>query len=178
MSDVRCRACGAVVAPNASWCSLCYADLRQPVASPASATPASEPPAPGVVAAAARAEIAVAPTAAAAMRATVTAVAADVLDAATPLPVDADRPVDAAKVAPTWPCPRCGAKVAMDLDACDSCGAGFLSGASATSRSVALPVVGDLTRMSSGQRMLVAIGVAIGICVLLVLLAEVFGHVL
>lgn len=178
MSDVRCRACGAVVAPNASWCSLCYADLRHPVAQPAAATPVSEQPAPGVVAAAARAEIAVAPTAAAAMRATVTAAAADVLDAATPLTVDADQPAEGAKAVATWPCPRCGGMVAMDLDACDSCGAGFLSGASASSHSMALPVVGDLTRMSSGQRLFVALGVAIGLCVLLVLLAEVFGHVL
>jgi ribosomal protein L40E len=174
VSDVSCRACGAALAPNATWCSLCYADLRHPIETPVASAPAVTHAA---VSAAAKAEIPIAPTAAAAMRATVTAASADVLDAATPLPTD-DHPLHVAAPAPTWPCPRCGARVSMELDSCDSCGAGFLAETSSTSVSMKLPVVGDLNRLSKGQRLVVAIGFAVVMMVLFVLLAEIGGHIL
>ena len=104
-----------------------------------------------------------------------TAASADVLDAATPLPIDPTD--DAAPVVPTWPCPSCGAQVAMDLDACESCGAGFLAGASSTAVSVKLPVVGDVNRLSKGQRLVMAAAIAVALMLAFVLLAEVGGHI-
>jgi hypothetical protein len=80
--------------------------------------------------------------------------------------------------APTWPCTRCGAKVSFDLDACPDCGAGFLAGAASSAISVKLPVVGDLSRMSKGQRLMMAAGFAVVLMVFLLLLAEVGGHLL
>jgi ribosomal protein L40E len=182
VSDVRCRACGAALAPNATWCSLCFTDLRRP-AEPAAAQATGAAPVPVAstagVAAAARAEIAVAPTAAAAMRATVTAASADVLDATTPLPTEPPSAGAApAAATPTWPCTRCGAKVSLDLDACPECGAGFLAGAASSTVSMKLPVVGDVSRMSKGQRLMMAAGFAVVLMLLLLLLAEVGGHIL
>jgi hypothetical protein len=128
------------------------------------------------VSAAAKAEIPLAPTAAAAMRATVTAATADVLDASTSLPTD-EQPLHVAAPAPTWPCPQCDARVSMELDACGSCGAGFLAETSSTSVSMKLPVVGDVSRMSKGQRLMMAIGFAIALMLAFVLLAEVGGRI-
>jgi hypothetical protein len=113
------------------------------------------------------------------MRATVTAASADVLDAATPLPTDpgaVEAPAQAP--APTWPCTRCSAKVSFDLDACPECGAGFLAGAASSAVSVKLPVVGDMSRLSKGQRMIIAAGFAGVLMLVLLLLAEVGGHLL
>jgi predicted RNA-binding Zn-ribbon protein involved in translation (DUF1610 family) len=76
----------------------------------------------------------------------------------------------------TWPCPRCGEQVAISLDSCQSCGAGFLSGAS-TAMSARLPVVGDMAKMSQGQRLLVAAGISAALIVVLVVVAFVIGHV-
>jgi hypothetical protein len=33
-SDLRCPQCSAHISPDAGWCTLCYADLRPPVAPP------------------------------------------------------------------------------------------------------------------------------------------------
>jgi hypothetical protein len=77
--------------------------------------------------------------------------------------------------AATWPCPRCGAKVALSLDACSECGAGFLSGATATA-AARLPLVGDMGKMSQGQRLLVGVGISVVLMTLFVLLAAIGGH--
>lgn len=159
------------MAPNAAWCSLCYADLRHP-AEPAK----EEAPSYAAVAAAARQEIPVAPTAAAAMRATVVAATADVLDAATPLPGVVSDEAGSEKP-PTWPCPRCGARVAMALDACNECGTGFLSGATA-GMSMKLPMVGDVSKLSSSQRLVFGLAVAVAVTLLLVLIGEIGGHII
>jgi uncharacterized membrane protein YvbJ len=77
----------------------------------------------------------------------------------------------------TWPCPRCGEKVAIDIDECPSCGAGFLSGAT-QSISTKLPVVGDVTAMTPGQRWLVAMGISAALVVVLVVVLFLVGSVL
>jgi hypothetical protein len=168
------------VPANAAWCSLCFADLRAPVAAPVRE--------PAVVAATASLPLA-----------TVDQVAAD---SATPaahphVPTHAAQPAGAAPVeepdplaaleaaavqaanpaapSPTWPCPQCGAKVAMDMDFCNECGAGFLSGV-ADGASVRLPVVGEVKTMSSSQRLMMGVMVAVALMAVIVALAFIGGH--
>lgn len=87
------------------------------------------------------------------------------------------RPPAGPKPDPTWPCPQCGAAVPIELDMCNSCGAAFLSGA-AGKVAVKLPMVGDVTRMSSSQRLFMALGVGFGLMVILIALLFLGGHVL
>jgi hypothetical protein len=81
------------------------------------------------------------------------------------------RPTDTA----SWPCPHCRAWVAMSLDSCPDCGAGFLSGATETV-GTRLPLVGDMSTFSAGQRLLIGAGISIVLMVIFVVLAEVGGH--
>jgi hypothetical protein len=76
----------------------------------------------------------------------------------------------------TWPCPRCGERVALSMDVCESCGAGFLAGVS-TKVSARVPLIGDMTQLSSGQRWLVAMGFSVALIVVFVLLAFIVGEV-
>jgi hypothetical protein len=63
----------------------------------------------------------------------------------------------------------------MALDACSSCGAGFLAGA-VSSKPVRLPVVGDVSKMSTAQRLAMGIGIGLAVMVVLVGLAFVGGQ--
>jgi uncharacterized OB-fold protein len=190
MSDGRCRACGAAVAPNASWCSLCFADLRPPAAEPArepatvAAAPA-QPATPTQPLSAAQPVTAAQPVAqpvqqpaAGAVAVTPAAVDGETEPGAVEPGVDID-PADplglTEKPQPTWPCPRCGHAVDIELDACDMCGTAFLAGAAAA-QPVRLPGVGDVNSMSSSQRLLFACGIALAVTVVLVLLAFIGGH--
>lgn len=77
---------------------------------------------------------------------------------------------------PTWPCTTCGASNAITNDACVACGAGFLAGLRESEGPLLeLPGVGDLTRMSRGQRMLVAFGVVLAVVALVALLGLLFS---
>ena len=151
----RCPHCRASVRPGAPWCTLCHADLRPP--------PAPEP-----------VPVAVLPPAFA---------AAPALD---PLTAPALDPLTAPAAAlglpprpgsePTWPCSSCGAANPIAADACASCGAGFLAGLRDTEGPLLeLPGVGDLTRMSRGQRLGIAFGVVAAFIALTALLSLVFG---
>lgn len=64
----------------------------------------------------------------------------------------------------------------MSLDECPDCGAGFLSGAS-IAPAANLPLVGDMRRMSQGQRLLVGAVISVALMALFVLLAEIGGHI-
>jgi hypothetical protein len=71
----------------------------------------------------------------------------------------------------TWPCTTCGARNDLAANACSACGAGFLAGLrDSEGPLLELPGVGDLTRMSRGQRMLVAFGVVLAVVALVALL--------
>lgn len=155
MSDVRCRACGAAVPAAAEWCSLCFADLRQPapVREPVS-VPASVPGAPPAVAEAA------------ALASPTAAVASAAVSLPSPRSTVATPVGDKAR----WPCPRCSELVALSLDACETCGAGFLAGAT-TAALARLPVIGDVGQLTSSQRLLFAGAVAFAVTVVLLLLA-------
>ena len=140
----RCPHCRASVRPGAPWCTLCHADLR----------PA--PPAPEPVA------LTVPPTAA------YTLPALDPLTAPpAALGLDEARAAEA-----TWPCATCGATNPLTADACAACGAGFLAGLrEAEGPLLELPGVGDLTRLSRGQRVAVAFGVVLAVLALVALLS-------
>lgn len=76
----------------------------------------------------------------------------------------------------TWPCTRCGSDVPMSEDMCPACGAGFLEGAH-NSQSVKVPLVGDVGKLNSGQKLL--LGVSVGTVIILVIVAMLFigGHI-
>jgi hypothetical protein len=82
-----------------------------------------------------------------------------------------------ARVQPAgWPCLGCGSIVPMDDDTCTGCGRPFLASDSALS--LALPVVGDISRMDRGQRIVVTIVAALLVMGLFVALAFVAGSIL
>lgn len=64
----------------------------------------------------------------------------------------------------------------MSLDACPDCGAGFLAGATETPGSH-LPLVGDMRRITQGQRMFVAAAIAVILMIGFLLVAEIVGHI-
>jgi hypothetical protein len=71
-----------------------------------------------------------------------------------------------------WPCSGCGAVTAVELDACAACGTGFLAGLRRDEAPLlVLPGVGDVTRLSRGQRL----GLAAGVVLLVVLLVALLG---
>jgi ribosomal protein L37E len=175
VSDVRCRACGAAVPAGADWCSLCFADLREPA-------PVREPvsvAAESVAEAALPAPLPAAPPRPAANLLDVAprhAAEPDDSDETAAGAVGADAAGPAANQA-TWPCQRCGEQVPMALDTCSACGAGFLSAASTTIE-MRLPVVGDVGRLSRTQRLLAGLGISLLVMLVLVLLATLGGHLL
>ena len=144
----RCPHCRASVRPGAPWCTLCHADLRpapEPVAEPVAAAPA--PLAPVVR-------------------------ALDPLTAPAPALGLPPKPGDE----PTWPCATCGAANPIAANACTSCGAGFLAGLRESEAPLLeLPGVGDLTKMSRGQRLGIAFGVVLAFVALTALLGLIFG---
>ena len=74
-----------------------------------------------------------------------------------------------------WPCQVCGELVGMELTTCPSCGGAFMGGV-AGSIPVQLPVVGDITSLSTGARIAFMAG---GACVLTMAIFVVFvilGH--
>lgn len=99
-----------------------------------------------------------------------------------PEPVAVARPVDpaSAPAAPRglggWPCSGCGAVNAVELDACAACGTGFLAGLRREEPPLlVLPGVGDVTRLSRGQRLGLAGAVVLVIVLLVALLSVLTG---
>lgn len=152
-TPLRCPACSASVRPGAPWCTQCYAELRSEPAAPASpALPAAPSAAPSLSPAL---PAALAPTSAA------------------PQPVPAQRLLPGDE--PAWPCASCSTSNPITLDACATCGAGFLAALKATEEPLlVLPVVGDLAALSRAQRL----GLAAGVVVLVVLLTALLGLLL
>jgi hypothetical protein len=65
----------------------------------------------------------------------------------------------------------------MSLDYCNSCGAGFLAGAS-DGNTVRVPLFGEVSKISSGQKLGLGIGVALGLMLVIVVLATIGGKLL
>lgn len=146
-AGTRCPQCRAVVRPGAPWCTQCYADLRP--------APAPEPP----------------PALAIPATASYGAPALDPLTA----PASA-RGLPEKTAQPTWPCATCGATNVLTSSACSACGAGFLAGLRESEGPLLeLPGIGDLTRLSRGQRMALAFAVVLAVVALTALLGLLFG---
>lgn len=132
MTTDQCPACNAAVTASAQWCTLCYADLRAP--EPVSAhVSAAVPAAASTPASPASPVLALDP----------------ILDP----PVSKAPPVARAE-AQGWPCLSCGALVPLADNACSQCGRPFLP--TDEMPSLALPGIGDVSRMDRGQRIMVA----------------------
>ena len=90
-------------------------------------------------------------------------------------PVAVAAPV--ARVQPVgWPCLGCGATVPMADDACPGCGRPFLP--SDAMPSIALPVVGDISRLDRAQRIVVTIVAALLAVGVFIVLAFIAGSIL
>jgi hypothetical protein len=150
----RCPACNAAVPADAPWCTLCYAVLRVPETVPAAAATVETTPAPVA-------------------RPTLqTPLAPDpILDA----PISQAAPV-ARLAAQGWPCLGCGALVPLADNACSQCGRPFLP--TDEMPSLALPGVGDLSRMERGQKIVVSVVLGLVVTGLLVAVAFIAGSVL
>ncbi|MCW2543383.1 MAG: hypothetical protein JWM40_935 [Frankiales bacterium] len=154
-----CPACGAALRPGSPWCTLCYADLRTP-----EERPVAEPPPPPAV-----------PAGDPLTQPLIDFLPSSVLPPAprapesplsplspltTPSPLDDPVP----DVGPTWPCSACGTSNPIAAAKCGACGAAFLATVALESRAaLVLPVVGDLTRMSRSQRLLVAMTLVVAL---------------
>jgi hypothetical protein len=162
VTSPRCPACGASVAENAPWCTLCYADLRAPVAAPEPAAVAEPPAAVAAPAPAPAPQVAAAPS------------AVDLLDR----PSEA-APTVAPRAAAGWPCPSCSATVPLEEDRCPSCLTAFLAGADPVAP-VDLPLVGPIRPLSvsKSSRVWLMLGGTMVVCVVLTALLALVGLLL
>ena len=146
-----CPSCGAALRPGSPWCTLCYTDLRPP---PPPEPAAEPPPLPSAVP----------------RTATYGAAASDPLTA--PLvELLPEQPAQAPSDTVTWPCTDCGTPNPLVASSCATCGSGFLAAVAGQGKpSLVLPVIGDLGRLSRGQRMGAAFGAVAAVLVPLALL--------
>lgn len=162
-----CPSCGASLRADAPWCTLCYVDLRPkaalatpvPTVVPATATygaPAGDPLTQPLLA-----FLPPVPTQVPAPAQVTPAVVAVVVAVAGQVPV-------------TWPCVQCGAANSMTLMACTDCGIDFLAAErSGNTPMLVLPIVGDIGKLSRGQRIglaFAAVGVVLAPLALITLL--------
>lgn len=173
MTTDRCPRCAAALPARAQWCTLCFADLRPPAAAtpePPAAAPAPAPPVDDAAAGGAAPSVEAAAAPAAVFRRLPPApVPGSVALAPDPI---LDAPLE--RPAPTWPCVQCGTVVPLDDELCPNCGARFLGGSDTPA--IALPMVGDVTRMSTGVKYAFAGVAAVAVFGVLVLLMVVLGH--
>ncbi len=164
----RCPGCASAVRPGSPWCTLCFTDLR----------PASQAP-----------ELAVSELSELAMSGAQPA--AQLLDghdrggdvssfdfSAATLAADSasdDSPDNsvAGSSAASWPCMRCGERVAIDLSACSACGAGFMDAGPR-------PATSGLGRLGSGPidkktQFMIMVGGAGLLCAVILILMVIFG---
>jgi hypothetical protein len=177
VSDTRCPRCGAVLPQNAQWCSLCYFDLRAPVAPPEPPPPPVPPPPvqPPLVQQQPAVPVQQQPTPFTA--APMLQVTGAPLPAAAPTVEQPAAPTNPQAMAePTWPCPKCGNSVLMSLDHCTVCGAGFL--ADAADSSIKVPVFGDVGKLTSGRKAMLGVLVTVALIVFLIVIATIGGKLL
>jgi hypothetical protein len=163
-----CPRCGAGVRADAPWCTQCFLNLRTPAPEPVTALePTPVAPVGPVVPAQPLAPVPppAGPSAYAAV---------DGLDPLT-APLHALLGEPAPPAARSWPCTACGTANGFDLDACASCGQGFLAGLSDPGSSLVLPGVGDLAAMSKGKRLGLAFAVALAFMALVAMIGLLLG---
>jgi hypothetical protein len=189
VDGARCTGCGAALAPDAPWCSLCFTARPQPAPPVTVAAPTSRAQVPAGAAAGApgggaaglypqitserlgRHARPVPPD---------TAGAPDEQQPRQLVQLDAD-PERAAGAAlspsdepqPTWPCHTCGAQVPLAADRCPDCGGGFLGGVELPRMS--LPLIGDVTKRSKGATYAYAGGAGLLLSLIVVGIVVVLG---
>jgi hypothetical protein len=170
VTTARCPACGASVALGAPWCTLCYADLRPaPKAAPA--------PVPEMVP-----EMVPASASAAPLVDALGIIPPPPLPAAAPLPPDPhlDAPItkaaDIRLAPPGWPCRNCNVVVPMSEDNCPQCHTPFLVPEDVVE--ISLPVVGNVRRLDTKMRTILGLAGALGIMVVLLIVAFIAGAIL
>jgi len=170
VTTARCPACGASVALGAPWCTLCYADLR----------PKPEPaPVPEPAAAPAPVPVAVGAPAAGPIVDALGVIPPEPLPAGSPLTPDPhlDAPVakaaDIRLAAPGWPCRHCGTVVDMAEDNCPQCHTPFLAAEDFVD--LTLPGVGNVRRLDTKTRTFLGLAGALGVTIVLVVLAFIGG---
>jgi hypothetical protein len=75
-----------------------------------------------------------------------------------------------------WPCARCGIDVPLSEDSCPACGAGFLEGVGSGGM-MSVPLLGDVRRATSSQKLMFGLAIAVGILLGLLLLFTLGGMV-
>jgi hypothetical protein len=142
-----CPSCGAALRLDAGWCGQCYHDLRP---APVVEAPAPPPSAPVTATPAARFGVpAVDP---------LTQPLIDFLPPAAPVtgpsaPQPAQpSPAAASRALPTWTCQVCQSSNVITELRCGTCGGSFL-GSDGDQPLLVLPGVGDVTKLSRGQRL-------------------------
>jgi hypothetical protein len=169
VTTARCPACGASVLDGAPWCTLCYADLRAPAATPApepaAQAPVAQQPAPGPAPLTSPAPAALPGT------------GVDLLDPALDAPVAAA--THTAFGPATWPCTACGAAVELEHDACPVCTTPFLAGADPAA-AVDIPLVGSLRPLTAtkSSRVWLMIGGTVAVSVVLTVVLSLIGLLL
>lgn len=168
MTTARCPACGASVALGAPWCTLCYADLR-PKPEPASA-PAPQPE-----------PVSVGGGPSAPMVDALGVIPPAPMPAGTVLTPDPhlDAPVmkasDIKLAEPGWPCRHCGSVVSMAEDNCPQCHTPFLVPEDFVE--VTLPGVGNVRKLDTKMRTILGLVGALGVMLVLVVLAFIGGAI-
>ena len=171
----RCPRCAGAVRPGAPWCTQCHLPLegrghaaqhpaaQAPGGGPGQVAPAGQHPAPTPYEGAGQAVQA--------------ALHRPVLSDL-PGPVTPPDPAGPPEHGGGWPCSACGRDNPWEAALCAGCGTPFLGGAGAELPRVALPGVGDLSRLGRGQRAALVTAVLLLGVVLLVLLSAVGGALL
>ncbi|HWC35709.1 MAG TPA: hypothetical protein VG650_12900 [Mycobacteriales bacterium] len=90
-------------------------------------------------------------------------------------PADPEAPYDPAAAA-KWPCPRCGEEVPIAEDHCPVCGAAFLEPVRAD-KAIRVPGFGDVSKMSTGQKVMFGAAIAVSLTLILVVLATIGGAI-
>ena len=155
-----CPSCGAALRPGAPWCTLCYADLRP--ARPEPPATVLLPAAPVAPASTASYGVAASDPLTQPLTAFLPAQAAPVVE----LPAQPAPPSTA-----TWPCTRCASDNPFTASVCGTCGGAFLAALKDEEKPLlVLPLIGDVGKLSRGQRLGVAAGVIAAIMVPLALI--------
>lgn len=160
--EQRCPNCAALVRPGAPWCTLCYADLRPAPAQldARPATPALDPALDPL-------------TAPLALLERVAAHGSEVAGAA-PVAEEPGVVAEEPESVPgaSWPCRRCGVRVAFDELTCTSCGAPFLDAEANDD-----PVLRRIRSVSTPAKAAIMIGGSVGLAGLFLGLMYVLGAV-
>lgn len=167
-----CPRCGAGVRADAPWCTQCFLNLRTPSPAPPAPAPAPVAVDPAPVPRHAAPGPPLLPEQPA--YAPVDPLTAPLRAVLAP-PVPQEPPARPAQAGRSWPCTSCGADNALELDACASCGQGFLAGLAGGTASLHVPGVGDLGAMSKGKRTGVALGAALALVLLVLLVGLLLG---